>query len=79
MTKPINGQIVHFRTRYNERLYEKIGEAPNAAMIVGVHTDRLVNINVFGAYGTVFNIQQIEYVPFGETPVSDQWCEWVSL
>lgn len=75
---PTPGRVVWFYPAEHDGI-GRLGGQPLAAIVAGVHNDRLVNLAVFDAYG---NTQQRSNVPLvqpsdANRPAGGAWAEWM--
>lgn len=71
MIKPTIGRVVWFHS-------EEWPEQTLAAIVAFVHSDRYVNLGVFNANGTLFNVQTVPLMQEGEEkPIQGFYCEWM--
>jgi hypothetical protein len=77
MITPTVGRIVWYRAKLLESSHPK--ESPEqAAIVVRVHGDRLVNLAVFGHSGHVVPMMWVPLVQDGdEAPIDRGYCHWM--
>lgn len=77
MIKPTVGRVVLFHPAKGDEHFEDQGAGPFAAMVCAVHSDFLINVVAFNAYGesegrtSVPLVQEGQPVPFGA------YAEWM--
>lgn len=78
--KPTVGRVVLFHASPESPLELRNAppsDQPNAAIIVYVHTDRLVNLVVFDAHGTPRGYVGVPLIQDGDPCPRDFYCEWM--
>lgn len=77
MIEPTVGRIVLFRAKLLDNSHPK--ESPEqAAMIVKVHHERLVNLTIFGHNGHTVPMTSVRLVqPGDELPFDHSYCHWM--
>lgn len=72
MIKPTVGRVVWYYNGTQEQ------RQPLAAIVVFVHTDRMVNLSVFNAAGAQYGESSVRLVQEDEgRPAKGRWCEWM--
>ena len=75
MIQPTVGRIVWYRA--NGDMPIGVGPEPRAAMVTCVHSDRRVNLAIFGVNGEYYSRTGITLVqPEDECP-EGPWCQWM--
>lgn len=77
MIAPTVGRVVWYRAKLLGNSHPK--ESPEqAAIVTYVHSDRLVNLVVFGHNGNPVPMTSVTLVQEGDTPPMDWgYCEWM--
>jgi hypothetical protein len=77
MIKPTIGRVVWYRAKLLDNSHPK--ESPEqAAIVVKVHGDRMVNLVVFGHDGSMVPMTSVPLVQEGDEPPFDfSYCEWM--
>ncbi len=74
---PTPGRIVWFYPAPHDGI-GRIGGQPLAAIVAGVHNDRLINLAVFDAYGSTQQRSNVELVqPDTTTPDGGAYATWM--
>lgn len=76
MIKPTPGRIVWYYPGEHDGL-PRIGKDPLAAMIVGIHSDRLVNLTVFDITGGTHRKTSVVLVQEGDGAPESAYCAWM--
>lgn len=76
---PSVGRIVHLYRGSRDRDEERVVHGPHAAIIIKVHTDRLIDIVVFGTnHDTTATMQRVPLLQGDEKPPAEiAWCQWM--
>jgi len=74
---PTPGRVVWFRPAAHDGIGTLNGQ-PLAAIVAGVHNDRLVNLAVFDAYGNSQQRSSVTLVqPGDDVPAGGSYAEWM--
>jgi hypothetical protein len=73
---PTPGRVVWFRPNKRSQLADKHPD-PFAAIIAFVHSDRMVNLGVFGRDGRTIAKQNVILVQEGDDIPTTDYCQWM--
>lgn len=79
MITPTVGRVVYFYVKESKYDFGHcfIAGKPHTALIVYVHSDKLINVTAFDTNGKQYPFTSVELVQDGGQSSGEFWCEWM--